>query len=247
MYYIEPSWEAYLVANQLNDFAVLWQTKMQIVDIANRQGAGWSETGRYLLPIPYKNNLAFYIKRQQNYTRFHWRSPIRGQPTLARELINLMLCDRHHIPVVTPLIYLSRDQGGCRQAILVTQALDDMQALNESSAILALSRTNKKHLLKKIADELRKLHDIGYQHGCLYPKHIFYRIDVGNNNEPQICFIDLEKMHRTRFYNKGIRRDLDSLNRHDHLFSFRDRQFFLQCYTQNDKLLMKKIIRQLNP
>ncbi len=67
-------------------------------------------------------------------------------------------------------------------------------------------------LMQKIAAEIRQLHTSRMQHGCLYAKHIFVKLDENYQN-PEVAFIDFEKA-RIRLWSKArTARDLRVLPR----------------------------------
>ncbi len=243
MVYIADAWREQLHNKGLNAFEDFWDMEVPRADEPNTGRDGWSEVCRYELNDSDININALYVKRQENFTTFSWQHLLEGQATFEREFENIMLCIRQNFPVVTPVYFATRDDAGKHQAILITESLDSMDACDNTKAINKLTVTQRRSLIRIIAHHVKSLHDIGYQHGCLYPKHIFYKID--KDSQPEVRFIDLEKLAKTAWYRGGKYRDLDSLSRRSYNFSMRDKLYFLKSYTDGDKYQMHQLIKEL--
>lgn len=244
MVYIADRWHEELRKIGLDTFETLWQLNIPRVDEPNIARGGWSEVCRYELPSTVQQINALYIKRQENFTTFSWRSPLSGDATFKREFNNLLFCREQGIPVVSPVFFAEEKDKRQYRAILVTASLDDMCSLDKSASIKNLEPGQRRALIRVIAQAVKQLHQLGYQHGCLYPKHIYYRF--GADGRPEIRFIDLEKLARNAWYKGGIYRDLDTLFRRSYDFSTRDKLCFLQAYAGRDRRLIRKIIQKLS-
>ena len=229
----------------MGDFDSVWGFPLERVDDPNKGRGGWSEVCRYPLPEPIFGVKALYVKRQQDFVFLDWRKPIKGLPTFQREFNNIAWCLDHDIPVVKPAAFGVRDHAGHRQAILITQALADSFSLGENDVIERLGIRLRRAVIRQVARLVRRLHKSGKQHGCLYPKHIFVNNDCHTDQPISIHFLDLEKMSSLSFWNKGIYRDLDTLNRRAYGWNSRDRHCFLLAYCDADKNKMRDIMRRL--
>ena len=171
-----------------------------------------------------------YIKRQQDFGYRMWRNPFNKWPTYFREYRNLLYCSKHGLPAVQPVAFAMRDHDGHRQAILITCALDKYFPLSERETVDKLGFSTRIKLVKEVANVVRQYHDAGMQHGCLYPKHIFINRDVVTDDAVRVRLIDLEKAEPISWWNGGIFRDIDSLNRRSYGWDAKDRLRFLARY-----------------
>jgi hypothetical protein len=108
-------------------------------------------------------------------------------------------------------------------------------------------RARRNRLIEALASPVRKLHEKGFQHNCLYPRHLFIKeTDI----EIRVRVIDLEKNKWRPLGNKRRVRDLESLHRRTEGFTRSDRLRFLKAYCgikrldKSPKRLCRKIIRQ---
>lgn len=234
----------------------LWDLEAEAVEAPNRRRRGWSEVIRHTLPCPGGKSLGLYVKRQCNHMHRSWQHPLRGNPTYARELKNLLRCRARGVPAATPVYYATRRQGGAAYAMLVTEALSGHLSL----ALLleqwcrpesATGRTTRKSVIPPLAVAIRALHQAHLQHNALYPKHILVRIvpDRGSGRAPtvQVRLIDLEKAKRRLFRRTCTLRDLDTLNRHSLQPSSTDRLRFLKAYLgeEADRATLRALWRAL--
>jgi hypothetical protein len=243
--YLYPQWQPAMTAIGLSDFNSVWEFPLERVDEPNVGRGGWSEVCYYKLPDPVFGVKALYIKRQQDFGFFDWRRPLKGLPTFQREYNNLVWCIEQGLPVVKPVAFDVRDKGGHRQAILITQALDNYFSLDNSEVVGKLAVRLRRTLIRSVATVLKRLHQSGLQHGCLYPKHIFVNNACREGEEIDIRLIDFEKASPLSFMNKGIYRDLDTLNRRSYEWGSRDRICFLNSYCGGDKIKMRNMLKRL--
>lgn len=92
---------------------------------------------------------------------------------------------------------------------------------------------------------MRNMHAHGYQHGNLYPKHVF--VKVHTNKQAETCFIDLEKTRKRLFKKAASLKDLGIFHRHLSDVSKTDRLRFFLAYRQEKKLSVasKKMIKTI--
>ena len=246
MQLLEPQWREQLASAGIGDFDAVWKLPIKLVDDPNRGRGGWSEVGYYPLPVPVEDVTAVYVKRQEDFSSFYWKKPVKGQPTFQREYQTLLWCLERELPVVRPVAFDVREQDGHTRAILITQALDDYISLDNMQYINALGLRYRRKIIRHVACVVRKLHAAGLQHGCLYPKHIFVRPTEQNNEAIDVQLIDFEKAGPLSFWNKGVYRDLDSLNRRAYDYTLRDRLVFLSEYCEGDRQRMRMMMDRIS-
>ncbi len=86
----------------------------------------------------------------------------------------------------------------------------------------------KKLVIKKVAEVIYHLNDLRFQHGCLYPKHIFIR--NSNDGHLDVRLIDMEKCSWRLSRHACMHRDLDTINRHSKAVTQADRLRFILAY-----------------
>jgi serine/threonine protein kinase len=111
-----------------------------------------------------------------------------------------------------------RERGLLRKAFLLTQrvkaqALPALLRQQYARGVMSSSLSDKRHALKQLALEIRRLHDLGFVHGDLVPTNIFVTGDPGKAID-----IFLMDNDRTRRYPLWLphtlwRRNLVQLNR----------------------------------
>jgi hypothetical protein len=240
--YIAPEWANKFAAANLADFTRLWAAELSWVEEPNYRRGGWSGVSRHQLD-PNDPNSVVYIKRQQDHIFRPWSHPKRGLPTFYREMRNILHFQKHGIPVVTPLFFDMRKQDGKQQAILVTQALIGYESLEELLVKWKVQGfpnvATCKAIVYKIATSLRKIHDLGYKHGCYKDKHIFLRYDE-TLETADIRLLDFEVTRKIRYKRKRVMPDMINI-----YFGFRHLParyyyYFLKYYLQVDKVTSKE-------
>lgn len=169
-----------------------------------------------------------YSKRQVEHTYRSLRYPL-GRPTVLRE--REAYAALGEIGVATPKLVYSgaRKRAGVWQAILVTEALEGLVDIDQwyRTASAAVGEERRHAMLEELARQVALMHAGGWQHGCLYAKHVFVRCnDAG---APQVVLIDLEKCRRRR-PERASRRDIDQFRRHRGAMPEADWSFFVDAY-----------------
>lgn len=100
-----------------------------------------------------------------------------------------------------------------------------------------------------LAEALAKLHNQRWQHGCLYDKHVFFRIRAEDENEVEIALIDLEKCRRKLTVAGASQRDVMQMRRRMPALDGRHWQSFVSAYTRhlNLKSSREKLWLSLTP
>jgi serine/threonine protein kinase len=112
----------------------------------------------------------------------------------------------------------------------------------EKSTTATLSLREKRRMLAALAEEIRKLHDLGFVHGDLVPGNIF----IGSCREQPVQFVFMDN-DRTRRYPAWLavplwKRNLVQLNRFPLAgISLQDRMRFFHAYVRRDKLRTRDV------
>ncbi len=115
----------------------------------------------------------------------------------------------------------------------MTKELAGYQSLDVLN-LSTLKPQNRKEVFNSIAAAMREMHAHGFQHGNLYPKHIF--VYLSSKGQIKTCFIDLEKTRHRVFKQAAILKDLGVLHRHISDISKTNRLRFFLAYRQEEKL-----------
>jgi len=206
----------------LTSFADLWDLELRAVDEPNIEKDGYSSVFRLEL-----DGVGFYLKRQSNYFTRTLRHPF-GEPTVAREFRNIMRYQRLGIPSLQATFFEERKTRGEHQALLITRALDDWTSLHDLLDGWSARSLQEQHaLIDACAALVGQLHAAGLRHGCLYPKHLYLRLE---NGAWKGCLIDLEKTRRLWFSWRNQVRDLEQFLRTVQRWDDQEELRFLQGY-----------------
>ena len=201
--FYNPAHKEQLHSQQLNGFEDFWNKKLEWFEPVNERREGWSGVSRFEQSSPKYD--AVFIKRQQNHNTRTLLHPLKGVPaTFRREFGNIQVFHNLGIPTLTPVYYGERKCNGDMQAILVTQALDQHQDLFSFSRTASIETLNA--VMEKLAEVVRKMHDLGLAHYCLYPNHVFV---LEQDGEIDIRLIDLEKARKDPLSNRRRFKDLE--------------------------------------
>ena len=249
--YISPDFADILAHNQLDTFNTVWEKSIEWFEEPNQRRGGWSGVGRICLQNAGNNTQVFYLKKQLNHGRRTWRHPIVGEPTFRREFEHLQLLAANHFAAPQVAFYAESTDKKTRYAVLMTAELTDYKDLAEIAIneLPVASYRQKQQLIKEIANEIKRFHNLGLMHRALYPKHIFVKNAL---TQPEIALIDLEKVRKNGDADERAVFDLSALNRHSEGFSHTQRLVFLNHYLQQTKLdihserLAYKILKRSN-
>lgn len=171
------------------------------------------------------------LKRQQNHNSRTWRHPLRGLPTVQKEFINICRFGKRGIETVTPVFFDRRRDADGIQAILATEYLREYLSFEDLLAQCGTAPknnlTDKRRALRLSADWVRCMHKAGFQHNCLYTKHLFLNLE---NSQVPVRGIDLEKARWQPRASKRWRHDLGALFRRTKSMDRTDRLRFLKYY-----------------
>ena len=230
--FVAGAWKEALHAAGLDGFDALWNLEADWFEPPNRRRGGWSGVARIVVPGPDGRSTGLFLKRQENHTRRTFRHPLRGEPTFAAEIRNILAMRRAGVPSLEPVYYAQRMLDGKWCVILMTRELLGFRPLDDWVegwyAAGAGSRQIRLRVIAECAKVLRRLHVAGFVHNAMHPKHIFLRL--GDRGGVEISLIDLEKMRRRIGPTRRMLRDLDSLNRRSPQWSSADRLRFFKAY-----------------
>lgn len=188
-----------------------WDMRGEWVEAPNQRRDGESGVQRIQRRDPSHGLL--YSKRQVGHLYRSLRHPF-GRPTALREYRALRAVERLGIRVPRVAYFAVCKTAGRWRALLVTEELQGFVSLDQwyrDGYDRACGEALQHQLLVQLARVLARLHRAGWQHGCLYPKHIFVRIDGA---VPEVALLDLEKCRRRLSHRRASYKDLSQLRRH---------------------------------
>ncbi|WP_022961415.1 lipopolysaccharide kinase InaA family protein [Halopseudomonas pelagia] len=232
--YFAPQGARELLAQHgLDNFAALWALQLDAVDAPNTSRGGWSSVYRLELTDAEGVARGFYLKRQDNHLTRSLRHPL-GEPTFAREFRAIKSYAGQGIPALKAVYFAQRRLNGHRQALLLTEALDGYEPLSTwFQSWQGLGWRGKQRLILAAAKLIRSLHQAGKVHQCLYPKHVFLKVD---DQGADARLIDLEKTRRAWFGQADYVADLGSFSRRSGAPSRTERLRFILAYLQKSHL-----------
>ncbi len=251
MEFSNPARQRQLRSNDVNGVArheSLWKLNQnQWYETPNIRRGGWSGVCKASLSFIDAAQQDVFIKRQENHFYRSLKHCLLNRPTFEREYSNIMQFAKLGIPTLDVVYFSSKKVNGKHQCILITKELEGYLSL-ETLYLPSLEKQKRRIVLENIAKTMHKMHLHHFQHGNLYPKHVFVKIN--NNQSVETCFIDLEKTRR-RIFKKALSiKDLGIFNRHLKDVSRTDRLRFFLAYRKEKKLsrtskkILKKILRK---
>lgn len=245
--FLSAEWRELLEQNGLGNFEALWNLDADWFEEPNRCRGGWSGVCRIELKRPDGGVCAAFLKRQHNHTRSTLHHALKGEPTLQAEVRNIQRLAAQGIPTLELLCHGQQACANGRNALLLTKELTGYQPLSDlisPERIQQLGIARRRAIARAVADMVHKLHLSHLVHNCLYPKHVFVRLQ---DERIDVRLIDVEKARIRRSAWRRTLRDLDSLNRRAPNVSRTDRLSFLLAYLQQSKLdrQAKKLWRRL--
>lgn len=209
-------------------FEQFWDWRGEWVEPPNLRRGGESGVER----VRRDDGMLLYCKRQCGHLYRSLLHPF-GRPTVLRERDAIRAFERLGVRVPR-LVYCGARRGGEAgwQALLVTEALDgfiDFERWYASLAGRPDTDGERTRVLDQIATVLARLHRGGWQHGCLYPKHIFIRLGEGQGTTPEVALLDLEKSRRRFAQARAAFNDVSKIKHHSPI-SEADWAYLLAAY-----------------
>lgn len=203
-----------------HDFDDWWQCEGEWVEPPNVRRNGESGVKR----VSHPQLGLLYLKKQTNHLYRDLRHPL-GRPTVLREQDAIDGFAAAGVTVPQIVFCEARRTNGQWQALLVTHALDGFESMfhwYKHGYRAALGEDDHIRLLRKIGSTLAQFHLAGWQHTCLYAKHIFLTAGNGADGLPDVAVLDLEKARRLPSPVRAARRDLRQLRRHSKMWAKSD-------------------------
>jgi tRNA A-37 threonylcarbamoyl transferase component Bud32 len=205
-----------------NDFSGWWNAPGAWVEEPNVRRNGWS--GMMRLRI---GDTLYYIKKQCNHLCRTLDHPF-GWPTASRERVNISRLQALGLSVPNPVFHGERKSAEGYEAVLVTEELAGFLSLDTQTELDAGTRAA---LAAETGRVLGIMHRAGWQHSCLYDKHIMVR---WSGATPEIALIDLEKLRKPLLPGKAARHDLEQLKRHQRIWSEEEWERLLSAHEKQD-------------
>jgi len=173
-------------------FDDFWDLPQDFVEPANIRRNGWSGVSTLQIEDLQGNKETFYLKRQENQSRYSLRY-LTGVLTFRYEADALSLAQELGWPSVELVAYAFRVdvESGASQGLLLTRALTVPNLADFEDKIADWSLYLPQ--LRRVGEQLLSIHMTGWQHGALFPVHIFIELSTG-----AIRLIDFERA-RKRF------------------------------------------------
>lgn len=189
-----------------------WQLQGEWVEEPNERRGGCSGVQRVN-----KDGLCLYAKRQTGHIHRSALHPF-GRPTVLREREALLGAGKAGVNVPEIVYCAAEHSANGWRALLITKALEGFQPIDEWYANQGREKYGEalhQQLIVAIAQTLACLHTARWQHGCLYIKHIFVRVNRnGQALTPKVALLDLEKCRRRLTRKQASIHDMLQLRRH---------------------------------
>jgi tRNA A-37 threonylcarbamoyl transferase component Bud32 len=188
-----------------------WQRDGEWVEAPNLRRGGESGVQR----LQGADGRLLYTKRQVGHVYRSLRHPF-GRLTLLRERDALQAFTRLGVKVPR-VVYCDVDYRREQSAwcgLLVSEELQDFEDIDSWYAHGGEARAGvelHEALLRQIGMTLARLHLGRWQHGCLYSKHIFVKVQAGS---VEVALLDLEKSRRRLTRRRAALHDIRQLKRH---------------------------------
>jgi hypothetical protein len=177
-----------------------------------------------------------YLKVHANQVSRSLRHPLRGRPTLARELANLRRCEELGIGCPQPIYYAARRIHGEVRTLLATAELVGYRPLRDwmqECANTGVAPKTRDAVIVVVARLLRRLHRAGFKVNSFTPAHVYLRFDASGVDAR---LIDLERLKSTRRSRRASIHDLATLRRSSLRARATDRLRFLLAYLELQRL-----------
>lgn len=153
-----------------------------------------------------------YRKQQMGHIYRSVRYPF-GYPTAMRERDALQAASALGVPVPRLVYAACRKVAGEWQALLVTEALEGYVSLEDCYARgeqLQWGEAQHQRILQRVGEVVGRLNRGRWQHGCLYLKHVFVRLQ---GEQIDVALLDMEKSRQRVLARRAARHDLRQLKR----------------------------------
>jgi len=237
-HYIAEKWRDILVFNNLDTADKIWALKADWFEEPNHRRGGWSGVSRIELKLPLGGTVGIFLKRQEDHVSRSLSHPFKGRATFAREYEVITAFKQHKVPSLDVVFFGHWQEHGHQRAVLMTEELAAYSPLSspeyQNGGKFFSTEQQKKQLFVKLAELMRSMHRHKFQHNCFYPKHVFAR--SLDNGDVELRVIDLEKVKQLVSRKRAQFRDLSTLLRHSHGWTFEDKLAFFSVYCGEEVL-----------
>lgn len=256
MEYLNPGWKDILGSMGITSFDDFWNQSDETVESPNRKPGdpdAWSMVS--VLKTPCGRTL--FLKRQENFYPNNTLQKWRKQLTFEREYRNYLKIREANVPTYDLVCFHSRKLNGKRQAVYACEGLGGFAALTD--LMVAWGKDGwpdlrmRDRLMDVVVETVLHMHRSGILHNALSPRHLFFNIpETDPRSFPEnleLRLIDFERLKSLgKGSDKGIHRDLFSLNRRCVGWPDRDRIRMLRKYLGIGKLdaNAKRIVRGIS-
>jgi len=208
------------------DFDRWWSRRGRWVEAPNLRRSGESGVQRVS-----DGQRLLYCKRQQGHLYRSLRHPL-GRPTIKRETQALTAFRSLNVRVPTVEYSGICNRESQWRGLLVTEELPGFVSLDSwYKSCTPRSEEVGAKIMQTLAATLMRLHQQRWQHGCLYPKHIFVKVvNADSGVSVQVALLDLEKSRRRWTRRAAARHDLQQLQRHWGALPVTHWQIFINRY-----------------
>lgn len=214
-------------------FDDLWNLPHKFVDEVNHRRNGWSAVSLLTLVDEARGKHDFYVKRQENQMRYSLRHLL-GALTFQFEVEALARISKIGLPNVDLVACGFRRSSGDRQGIIVTNAIANPSF--DSFEKNPPDWSGSLQTLRRAGEQLLKMHRSRWQHGALYPAHLFIDMETGGTQ-----LIDFERARRRGSPLRAAEADFVQFLKRSSWLPARALEALLHHHT----LAMPKLIRRL--
>lgn len=225
-----------LQAARLDSFEALWEQPRTFVEPINQRRGGWSGVSKLILPEESERSGTWYLKRQEQQKRYSWRYPL-GAPTFRYEVDALSLGLDLHWPAVELQAFGFCTQKGRQRAVLITREipLPSLEAFHFD--MLPLQRALD--AMTRAGQQLFAMHASGWQHGALFPCHMFLNLHSG-----VLQLIDFERARKRSSSVDAAVADLTQLLRRADWFDSSILRALLRPYYEKAPRVIEQLARR---
>ncbi len=229
--YVDPRVAAALAHEGIDGWDGLWNLDHQWVQPPNERRGGFQGVARYRWSTGDGETLVVYLKVHRNRVSLTPAHPVKGVPTLRREVASLRRLDFLGIPVTPPVFYAERSVDGERRAMMMTEELVGFASLKDVVGTWK-ERTwpgpaHRRVLIDKVARILATVNARALKMNAFTEEHIFVR---GEGQAVEVSLVDCERCKRVWSRRYATVGDLATLDRTAHRWSRTDRWRFLRAY-----------------
>jgi len=239
-YFQSAEFEQLLKLNKLDSFHAIWSLDTEWFEPPNYRRDGWSGVIKQPLKDESGNTIWVFIKRQENHNFKTLLNPIDGVPTFRREFDNIQALSKKNIPTLSAAYYGERKPKDKMQSILITHSLEGYQSM-DLYCLDDPDQTERTEVMRLAGVLMRQLHDAHFRHNCLFPKHIFIKIE---GDKFDLKLIDLEKLKWLPLYTQIRENELSRIIRRGQPLLLADIKTWFKSYYTSGKNLQNSALEK---